>query len=169
MEFGGKPETKISWPPPEIFMFKKSCLRSKICNINIWVEKNPPPPHLELFRKLISFGVAIRPSYLDLGLTSQLHPGSCPFFTATSSHLSKIKVKLDKLAEDQIKIIWIGLEHDSPGLVGHLKSSLAVAPQFSGNSTLVGHFKQYTLVKLPNWQSPNVSSKQCEFSVLGLL
>ena len=61
--------------------------------------------HLELFRKLISFGVAIRPSYLDLGLTSQLHPGSCPFFTATSSHLSKIKVKLDKLAEDQIKII----------------------------------------------------------------
>ena len=59
---------------------------------------------LELFRKFTSSGVAICPSNLDLGLTSQLHPGSCPFYTATSSHLSKIKVKLDKLAEDQIKI-----------------------------------------------------------------
>ena len=31
---------------------------SKICNINFWIENDPP---LELFRKFIRFGVRTRP------------------------------------------------------------------------------------------------------------
>ena len=32
----------------------------KICNINFWIENDPPPP-LELFRKFIQFGNLTRP------------------------------------------------------------------------------------------------------------
>ena len=44
-----------------IFMLKKPYLMSKICNINFWIENDPPPPPLELFRKFIRFGVRTRP------------------------------------------------------------------------------------------------------------
>ena len=41
-------------------MTEVSPLMAKICNINFWIENDPPPP-LELFRKFIRFGDAILP------------------------------------------------------------------------------------------------------------
>ena len=42
-------------------MPKKPHLKVQICNINLWIENDLPPPPLELFRKFIRFGVRIRP------------------------------------------------------------------------------------------------------------
>ena len=41
------------------FMTEVSSIMAKICNINFWIENDPPP--LELFRKFIHFGRERRP------------------------------------------------------------------------------------------------------------
>ena len=40
------------------FMTEEPLIMAKICNINFWIENDPPS---ELFRKFIRFGGAIRP------------------------------------------------------------------------------------------------------------
>ena len=51
-------------------MTEVSSIMAKICNINFWIENDPPPPPLELFRKFIRFGRERRPLRSGLrGLT----------------------------------------------------------------------------------------------------
>ena len=52
-------------PPPLIYgklSEKNPIKRSKICNINFWIENYPSPPPLALFRKFIRFGSLTLPS-----------------------------------------------------------------------------------------------------------
>ena len=45
---------------------------AKICNINFWIENDPPP--LELFRKFIRFGRGRRPLAKDVAQSGEIQP-----------------------------------------------------------------------------------------------
>ena len=50
-------------------MTEVSSIMAKICNINFWIENDPPPPLQNFFRKLIRFGGARLPLWIKLGRT----------------------------------------------------------------------------------------------------
>ena len=57
-------------------MTEVSSIMAKICNINFWIENDPPPPPLELFRKFIRFGRGMRP-LLETAMERRGGPGGC--------------------------------------------------------------------------------------------
>ena len=69
-EFSENFQTAFNPPPLPLFHFwlqflQKKVKRSKICNIKVWIEHDPPPP-LELFWKFNHFGGVIYPYHDNL-------------------------------------------------------------------------------------------------------